>query len=93
VIKDHKSLQAGGGIMKNKKIDHPLGIQRWIRMRGAPNDPESFELASWNGIAWELKAITADGRVLTLCIPDYMVAETLAAETDPQKLYNPPKAA
>ena len=66
---------------------------RWIRMRGAPNDPESFELAFWNGVAWELKAITVDGRCLTLRIPDYMVIETLPAEANPELLYNPRKAA
>lgn len=62
-------------------------------MRGAPNDPESFELATWNGIAWELKAVTADGRTLTLAIPDYMVVEKLPPEANPQQLYNPLKAA
>lgn len=69
------------------------GCQRWIRMRGAPNDPESFELASWNGIAWEVISKTNDGRSVTLAIPDYMVIETLPAESNPFLLYNPLEAA
>ncbi|MBK7995777.1 MAG: hypothetical protein IPK14_21080 [Blastocatellia bacterium] len=69
------------------------GAKCWIRLRGSPNDPESFELAAWTGIAWEIPAKTNDGRIVVLSIPDYMVAETLPAETDPEKLYHPLKVA
>jgi len=74
--------------MVRKKIEpNPQGSERWIRLRGSSDDPESFDFAIWNGLAWELTAITADGRKITLYIPDYMVAETLPANADPQLLY------
>lgn len=79
--------------MEKKSVEKIPGYSCWIRMRGSPNDPESFELAYWNGIAWELTAKTKDGRILTLSIPDYMVAETLSAETNPEQLYKPLKVA
>jgi len=79
--------------MAKELLEKPLGCQRWIRMRGSPNDPESFELAKWNGIAWEITAKTKDGRILTLAIPDYMVSETLPAKTNPEQLFNPLKVA
>jgi hypothetical protein len=79
----------------NKKISEkkPQGSARWIRLRGASDDPESFEYAIWNGLAWELSAPTADGREITLYIPDYMVAETLPANANPQSLYKAMQAA
>lgn len=80
--------------MRNKKIEpKSFGAQRWIRLRGSPDDPESFDFAQWNGIAWEVTSYTSDGRKLTLCIPDYMVSETLPPEAVPEKLYKPLKAA
>lgn len=67
------------------------GIRKWIRLRGASNDPESFDLAEWNGLAWEVPAMTSDGRPILLYIPDYMVAETLPESTDPERIYYPRK--
>ncbi|MBL8151955.1 MAG: hypothetical protein JNN15_18695 [Blastocatellia bacterium] len=69
---------------QDKKVE---GKQKWIRLRGSPSDPESFELALWNGLAWEIETKTDDGRKITLKIPDYMVLETFPVETDPQNLY------
>ncbi len=79
--------------MGKEFLEKGIGCKRWIRMRGSPNDPESFELAQWNGIAWQITTKTKDGRVLRLSIPDYMVAETLPSEADPERLYKPPKVA
>ncbi len=67
------------------------GIRKWIRLRGASNDPESFDLAEWNGLAWEVPAVTRDGRTILLYIPDYMVVETLPESTDPERIYYPRK--
>jgi hypothetical protein len=74
--------------MARQRIEpKPFGSERWIRLRGASDDPESFDFAVWNGLAWELAVITADGRKITLYIPDYMVAEVLPASANPQLLY------
>ena len=63
------------------------GQQAWIRVRGAPNDPESFDLATWNGIVWQIPRTNSLGDVITIQIPDYMVSETMPATTNPQDLY------
>lgn len=63
------------------------GQQVWIRVRGAPNDPESFDLATWTGIVWQIPRINSLGDVIQIQIPDYMVVETMPATTNPQDLY------
>jgi hypothetical protein len=63
------------------------GQQVWIRVRGAPNDPESFDLATWNGIVWQMPRTNSLGDVIYIQIPDYMVIETMPATTNPQDLY------
>jgi hypothetical protein len=63
------------------------GQQAWIRIRGTPNDPESFDLATWNGLRWEFPRINSLGDTIYIQIPDYMVAETLPASTIPKRLY------
>ena len=59
----------------------------WIRLRGAPDDPESWDFATWTGIVWEVRRELPNGRRVTLQIRDYMILEQLAAETDPRALY------
>jgi hypothetical protein len=67
------------------------GQQAWIRIRGTPDDPESFDLATWNGMRWEIPRINSLGDTIYIQIPDYMVAETMPTSSDPQKIYrNPP---
>jgi len=68
------------------------GQQAWIRVRGAPNDPESFDLATWNGIVWQIPRTNSLGDVIHIQIPDYMVIETMPATTNPQDLYRKLKA-
>ena len=63
------------------------GLQVWIRVRGAPDDPESFDLATWNGIVWQIPRTNSLGDVIYIQIPDYMVVETMPATTNPQDLY------
>ena len=63
------------------------GQQAWIRVRGAPDDPESFDLATWNGIVWQIPRTNSLGDVIYIQIPDYMVVETMPATTNPQDLY------
>lgn len=63
------------------------GQQSWIRVRGAPNDPESFDLGTWNGYSWEIERLNSLGDVIRVRIPNYIVAETLPASTNPQKLF------
>jgi hypothetical protein len=63
------------------------GQQVWIRVRGAPDDPESFDLATWNGIVWQIPRMNSLGDVIHIQIPDYMVVETMPATTNPQDLY------
>jgi hypothetical protein len=63
------------------------GQQAWIRIRGAPNDPESFDLATWNGIVWEIPHTNSLGDVIHIQIPDYIVIETLPPSTKPEELY------
>ena len=61
--------------------------QAWIRIRGAPDDPESFDLATWNGIVWEFPRVNSLGDTIYIQIPDYMVIETLPPSSKPEELY------
>jgi len=63
------------------------GQQSWIRIRGAPNDPESFDLATWNGYSWEIERVSSLGDVIHVRIPNYIVVETLPASANPEALY------
>ena len=63
------------------------GQQAWIRLRGTPDDPESFDLATWNGLRWEIPRINSLGNMIYIQIPDYMVAETMPTSSNPQKIY------
>lgn len=63
------------------------GEKAWIRIRGTPDDPESFDLATWNGIAWEVPRINSLGETIHLQIPDYLVIETLPPWVDPREIY------
>ncbi len=63
------------------------GEKAWIRLRGAPDDPESFDLATWSGLRWEIPRTNSLGDTIYIQIPDYLVSETLPASTEPQKLY------
>lgn len=63
------------------------GQQAWIRIRGTPDDPESFDLATWNGMRWEIPRINSLGDTIYIQIPDYMVAETMPTSSDPWKIY------
>ncbi|HKA19565.1 MAG TPA: hypothetical protein VKN18_14845 [Blastocatellia bacterium] len=64
------------------------GQQAWVRIRGAPNDPESFDLATWNGMVWEVPRINSLGDTIKIQIMDYVVIETLPATSKPESLYN-----
>jgi hypothetical protein len=63
------------------------GQQSWIRIRGAPNDPESFDLATWNGYSWEIERLNSLGDVIYVHIPNYVIAETLPASAKPEALF------
>ena len=63
------------------------GQKAWIRVRGAPDDPESFDLATWSGIVWEIPRINSLGDEIFIQIPDYMVAETMPATSNPHEVY------
>lgn len=63
------------------------GQQAWIRIRGTPDDPESFDLATWNGMRWEIPRINSLGDTIYVQIPEYMVAETMPTSSDPEKIY------
>jgi hypothetical protein len=63
------------------------GQQAWVRIRGAPNDPESFDLATWNGMVWEIPRVNSLGDTIKIQIMDYVVVETLPASSKPEALY------
>ena len=63
------------------------GQQAWVRIRGAPNDPESFDLATWNGMVWEIPRVNSLGDTINVQIMDYVVVETLPAASKPEALY------
>ena len=64
------------------------GQQAWVRIRGAPNDPESFDLATWNGMFWEIPRVNSLGDTINIQIMDYVVVETLPASAKPELLYH-----
>lgn len=66
------------------------GQKAWIRIRGAPDDPESFDLATWNGIVWEVPRVNSLGDTIHIQIPAYIVIETTPASTKPDDLYRKP---
>jgi hypothetical protein len=59
----------------------------WIRLRGTPDDPESWDLATWNGVVWLVRRELSNGRLVTLEIRDYLVLERLAPGLHPRDLY------
>jgi len=63
------------------------GQQAWIRVRGAPNDPESFDLATWSGIVWEIPRVNSLGDAISIQIPNYLVMETMPASAKPEEFY------
>jgi hypothetical protein len=63
------------------------GQQAWIRIRGAPDDPESFDLATWTGIVWQIQRINSLGDTIYIQIRDYMVLETMPASGKPEDFY------
>ncbi len=63
------------------------GQQSWIRIRGAPNDPESFDLATWNGYSWEIERLNSLGDVICVRIPNYIIAEALPESSNPEALF------
>jgi hypothetical protein len=66
------------------------GQKAWIRIRGAPNDPESFDLATWNGIVWEFPRVNSLGDTIHIQIADYVVIEMVPASSKPDELYRKP---
>jgi hypothetical protein len=66
------------------------GQKAWIRIRGAPDDPESFDLATWSGIVWEVPRVNSLGDIIHIQIPDYIVIETMPASSKPDELYRKP---
>ncbi len=63
------------------------GQQAWVRIRGAPNDPESFDLATWNGMVWEIPRINSLGDTIHIQIMDYVVINrAMAKVTRPTRL-------
>ena len=63
------------------------GQQAWVRIRGAPNDPESFDLATWSGLVWEIPRVNSLGDTIHIQIMDYVVVESLPASSKPEALY------
>jgi hypothetical protein len=63
------------------------GQQAWVRIRGAPNDPESFDLATWNGRVWEIPRVNSLGDTIHIQIMDYVVIESLPASSKPDALF------
>jgi hypothetical protein len=66
------------------------GEKCWIRVRGAPNDPESFDLATWNGMVWEIPRINSLGEEIRVQIANYMVIETLPPSANPETMFREP---
>ena len=64
------------------------GQQSWIRIRGAPDDPESFDLATWTGRLWEVPRVNSLGDTIYIQIQDYVVIETMPASARPEELYH-----
>jgi hypothetical protein len=68
------------------------GQQAWVRIRGAPNDPESFDLATWSGLVWEIPRVNSLGDTIHIQIMDYVVVEKLPASSKPETLYRKTQA-
>lgn len=66
------------------------GQKAWIRIRGAPDDPESFDLATWNGIVWEVPRVNSLGDTIHIQIAAYVVIETMPPSSKPDELYRKP---
>jgi hypothetical protein len=67
--------------------EHQEGRQAWIRLRGTPDDPESWDLATWSGVVWLVRRELPNGRRVTLEIRDYLVLERLAPHLEPRDMY------
>jgi hypothetical protein len=63
------------------------GEKAWIRVRGAPNDPEAFDLATWQGAFWEIPRVNSLGEPIFLQISDYLVIERLPHSAKPEDLF------
>jgi len=61
--------------------------QAWIRLRGTPDDPISWDLATWDGVSWLVRRELPNGRRVVLEIRDYLVLERLAPRLRPVDLY------
>ena len=61
--------------------------QAWIRLRGTPDDPLSWDLGTWTGVVWLVRRELPNGRRVVLQIRDYLVLEQLSPELDPKALY------
>lgn len=84
----HKSKANGfAKLSKGAVVVMQKGQQAWIRIRGAPDDPESFDLATWSGMLWEVPRVNSLGDVIYVQIADYVVIETMPASTTPEDLY------
>jgi hypothetical protein len=59
----------------------------WIRLRGTPDDPLSWDLGTWDGIVWLVRRELPNGRRVVLQIRDYLVLEQLSPELEPNALY------
>jgi hypothetical protein len=79
-----------GKLSKGAVVVMVKGQQAWIRIRGAPSDPESFDLATWNGMVWEIPRVNSLGDAIYVQIADYVVIETMPASTRPEDLYRKP---
>jgi hypothetical protein len=86
-------VEANGTVGIYQECDRAVmikGKQAWIRIRGAPDDPESFDLATWNGIVWQIPRVNSLGDTIHIQIPDYMVLETMPATSKPEDVYQKP---
>ena len=63
------------------------GQQAWVRIRVAPSDPESFDLATWSGLLWEIPRVNSLGDTIHIQIMDSVVVESLPATSKPEALY------
>lgn len=64
------------------------GEKAWIRVRGAPNDPEAFDLATWQGAFWEIPRVNSLGEQIFLQIADYLIVEKLPPSAKPEELFH-----
>jgi len=85
-----KEANGFGELSKGAVVVMVKGQQAWIRIRGAPSDPESFDLATWNGMVWEIPRVNSLGDAIYVQIADYVVIETMPPSTRPEDLYRKP---